>query len=353
MKSTWWISGLMTVLMAAPAVRADDGEPVWPGIRIAVPHVNVDIGPGGLFGRDVDVQVDRGDGPIRRFAVPREDVKLGEYWLGLMCHPVPATLGTQLSLPEGQGLVVEKVLPETPAAKASVQRHDVLVAVGGKPLHGVIDLIQATDAAEGKAVELELIRGGKRQVFELTPEKRPVEAQPEHPHALPAPGEWDHVQSWLDRFVPGRVGVEVGPMRYRFLRPGLILPQDADVRPALPADTRVTITFEADKPAKIVVRRGDEKWTATEENLDTLPEDLRPHVERLLGHASARRLVPFDLVPDWETTEPPAVEVAPEAPRQPPIQRRIEEMDRRLEQLRKSIEELRGPRSEEPDGKQI
>lgn len=357
MKSTWWMGGLAGALLAAPSVWADEGEPAWPGygrgIHIAVPHVNVDIGPGGLFGREVQVDVDHRDGPVRRFAVPREELKLGEYWLGLMCHPAPATLGKQLGLPEGHGLVVEKVLPDTPATKAGIQRHDVLVSLGGKSLGSVVDLIQATEAAGGKAIAVELIRGGKRRTLEVTPRKRPVEVRPEQPRALPDPGEWDHVQDWLDRFLPGRVGVEVGPMRYRFLRPGLILPRDAEVRPALPEDTRVTIVFEGDKPARVTVRRGDEKWTATEGDLEPLPEDIRPHVERLLGRASARRLIPFDLVPDWEATEQAAPEAAPEAPAAPPLEQRMREMDRRLEQLRNSIEELRRGQPETSNGKQI
>src|SRR5512146_1880559 len=57
-----------------------------------------------------------------------------EYWIGVECYPASETLRSQLDLPEGQGIVVEQVLPESPGAKAGVKRHDILLTAGDKPL---------------------------------------------------------------------------------------------------------------------------------------------------------------------------------------------------------------------------
>ena len=46
----------------------------------------------------------------------------------------------------------------------------------------------------------------------------------------------------------------------------------------------IVISKEGDQPAKIVVKRGDEKWEVTEKELDKLPADVRPHVEHMFGH---------------------------------------------------------------------
>jgi len=48
-------------------------------------------------------------------------------FLGVVTSPVGETLGEQLSLPPGAGLVVEFVEPGSPAAKAGLRMHDVLV----------------------------------------------------------------------------------------------------------------------------------------------------------------------------------------------------------------------------------
>jgi len=47
-------------------------------------------------------------------------------FLGVVTAPVSAALGAQLGLPDGFGLVVEEVLPDSPASAAGMQRHDVL-----------------------------------------------------------------------------------------------------------------------------------------------------------------------------------------------------------------------------------
>lgn len=47
-------------------------------------------------------------------------------YLGVATSAAPPVLAAQLGLPEGFGLVVDEVLPDSPAANAGVQRHDVL-----------------------------------------------------------------------------------------------------------------------------------------------------------------------------------------------------------------------------------
>src|SRR5262249_42546343 len=42
------------------------------------------------------------------------------------------TLADQLDLPKGQGLVINQVLPDTPASKAGLKPNDILLELGGK-----------------------------------------------------------------------------------------------------------------------------------------------------------------------------------------------------------------------------
>src|SRR6185312_6347588 len=81
------------------------------------------------------------------------------------------------------------------------------------------------------------------------------------------------------------------------------------------------------EPAKIQVKRGDKEWNVTEEKLDDLPDDIRTHVQTLLGRmlmpgftAAAKRVVRTTPEGKVEGTlqiepQPPKPPAAPVAPR--------------------------------------
>jgi hypothetical protein len=260
------------------------------------------------------------------FGTP-EPVKLSEYWLGLACSPAPPALRAQLKLGEGEGLVVDQVAPDSPAAKAGIEQYDVLVRAGDKPLGKLQDLIDAVDAAKDKPLALKAVRGGKSIEIKVTPAKRP-----EAPETV-LPGEKNRRPGEVPPWGEGKL-----PWRFRFWGPGWILPPEAKPEASLPDNVSVTITRSGDKPARIVVKRGDEKWEVTEDQLDKLPDDVRGPVERMLGQTPGRHAGKgahdFDFVPEWPT---PHWEGVPQGQ----MEKRMEEMSRRIEEMRKAIEQLR------------
>jgi len=252
-------------------------------------------------------------------------------------------------LSENEGLLVEQVLPDSPAAKAGIEQYDVLLKAAGKPLAKIQDLIDAVDAAKEKELSLERVHGGKRAEITVKPAKRPESQVAPLYQKGPDVYSWDWWRKYLEQVRPGE-GL-MPPLRFRFWGPGTILPPGAKLHPPLPANMSVTITRSGDEPANIVVKRGDEKWEVTEDELDKLPDDVRGHVERALGriatdrpskpgppHGKARSY-DFDLVPDWNW-QIPHLQKAPGGP----VGKRLEEMNRRIEELRKSIDELREKR---------
>lgn len=281
--------------------------------------------------------------------MPGEPVKMSDYWIGLECYPVQEALRTQLQLPEGQGLAVASVVPKGPAAKAGIKPHDVLLKAADKPLGKVQDLIDAVDAAKQSTVKIELLRRGEPMTVEVAPAKRPApgQAEPGKPDS-----DWDQMRNWIERMRPGEEGRP--PIRFRFFHPGTILPPDAAVQPPLPEGMAVVIRKEGKQPAEIVVTKGDQKWEVNENELDKLPADVRPHVDRMLGRGSRElggRFQFFDFVPDWGAEMPvvPGVSetpaspeaTAPEVPLEGRMEKRLESLERRLEQMRKSLDELR------------
>jgi membrane-associated protease RseP (regulator of RpoE activity) len=285
-----------------------------------------------------------------QFAGP-EPVKLSDYWLGLACSPVSQALRAQLGLAEGAGLVVQEVRPDSPAAKAGIKQYDVVVKVDGKPTGKLQELIDAVDAAKDKELTIELLRGGKPVQIKATPEKRPETALPGPPipgwPGAPSDPNWEAWRKHFEQFYGGEPGKE--PWRFRFWGPGTILPPGAKAQPPklaphppLPGNLSVAITKTGDGPAKISVERGDEKWEITEENLDQLPDDVRPHVERMLGGTPAQPsidwgphdfdFVPHAPVPHWKGWSPESV------------QPWMDEVNRRMEEIRRMIDEMRGHR---------
>ena len=94
-------------------------------------------------------------------------------WLGLATEDVPEVLASQLGLKPGQGLVVNFVAPDSPAAKAGIQKYDVIEALDDQMLVDPIQLRKLVQMQkEGDSIKLTLHRGGKKQTVSATLAKR-------------------------------------------------------------------------------------------------------------------------------------------------------------------------------------
>lgn len=90
-------------------------------------------------------------------------------WLGLSTEEAPETLATHLKLGPGVGLVVTYLAPDGPAAKAGLQKNDVLIDYNGQPLVLPEQLRKLVRVGKvGEEVKLGYLRQGERQTVELT-----------------------------------------------------------------------------------------------------------------------------------------------------------------------------------------
>lgn len=119
-------------------------------------------------------------------------------FLGVATSPVPPVLAAQLALPEGFGLVVEEVMPDSPAGQAGVQRFDVLRLFNDQQLTDPGQLATLVRAQGRDAdVTLTLLRKGQEQKLSMKIVERPM------PERMPFPGPSGEMKEQLGRLKDG------------------------------------------------------------------------------------------------------------------------------------------------------
>jgi serine protease Do len=90
--------------------------------------------------------------------------KVSRGWLGVYIQAIDADTAELLGLESKSGALVSKVDPRGPAAKAGVQRGDVIVEFNGEPVDEMDELPKLVAAAPvGSKAKLKLLRKGKAQ----------------------------------------------------------------------------------------------------------------------------------------------------------------------------------------------
>lgn len=212
-----------------------------------------------------------------------------KFWIGLLGGQITADnpLRAHVDLPENQGLIVVNVVPDSPAAKAGIKQHDILLRANEKDLHEMSDLVDLvlSEGAKKGQIAIEVMRHNKHETIQLTPEERPANAPMPHPMAGQFGGnfggngnEFGLPQEFLQQF-----GGQL-PNQFRNFGPGAI-GGGGQVAAGVPSGVSVSVNKQEGQPTHVTVKRGDETWEVTgddAESLKKLPEDLRPVVEQML-----------------------------------------------------------------------
>jgi serine protease Do len=178
------------------------------------------------------------------FAIPSETaadivdslIKSGKVtrgWIGVTVQPLDDDLARSLGLANEKGAMVAAVVPDGPAAKAGVQRGDVILKVDGGVVEDSRDLTRRVGGyAVGKSAKLEVLRAGARRDLTIKFGERPGEQQ----LASMSRG------SEAEPFVPGLAQAPVST------------PLGIDVRPAS-AIERERVGAESAMPGGLVIVR--------------------------------------------------------------------------------------------------
>lgn len=207
-----------------------------------------------------------------------------DYWIGVQIAPVAPEV--RKHLPVKHGVLVVHVYPDSPAIKAELQADDILLQAGDKKIETGPDLVKAVDAAKETELSFLVLRAGKEQKLTVTPTKRDaVDKSLLLTRPAPSP-RLEKLQAAQKQFEKALEALRAetqqeGAIDFMLVRPGAFMAAGAEAK--MPDDLTVQITKEGNKPAKVQVKKRDKSWDTTSDKLDTLPPEIRPHVEHLLN----------------------------------------------------------------------
>jgi hypothetical protein len=286
-----------------------------------------------------NVNVDEDSGLVEQQEVPH-------YWIGLLGGLIPDdhVLRAHLDLPSDQGLLVADVVPDSPASKAGLKKHDILLKANDTTLTAMSDLVElvGTEGEKKGQIALEVFRRGERETIYVTPEERPADAQVSTGgFGAGGFGEGAELPEGVEDLL-GKLQDGQGPFNFRNFGPGVIIGRPGMVN--VPnGQISVSINKQQGQPTEITVKRGEETWKVVgddPESLEQLPQDVRPFVERMLHGGSP---ITFDpQMPNIERLERRGFS-------NDRLSERLEEMERRMEELQRRLLDPNGENADQPE----
>lgn len=251
------------------------------------------------------------------------------FWVGAMIGPIPEPILAQLAegtIPEGKGVCVMQVVPESPAEKAGLKTYDIILKVNGEAVDGD-GFVEKVKASKGEKLTVEILRAAKTQKIEMTPAERPAQAKgfprrgprgmrvpegfkmeipfgempemPEMPEMdfddenLPIPEQMrEMLKQQRDMLKKGGFGFRMVPggqnqqqMKIEVTPNGTAM---ARTMASIENGEKLTVSVRkiGDEPAKILVEWKDEDYETTEDKLDVIPEEIRGKVKDFLESGS-------------------------------------------------------------------
>lgn len=99
----------------------------------------------------------------------REHGKVERGWLGVAMQPVTPALAKALGIQAAEGVLVDTVTPDSPAARAGLAQGDVITALNGKQIASPRDLAFAVAGTPaGETVKMSVLRQGHETGLDVT-----------------------------------------------------------------------------------------------------------------------------------------------------------------------------------------
>lgn len=125
-----------------------------------------------------------------------------KYWIGLTIGMIPEILISQMPIKENEGVLVQYVVPDSPAGKIGLKRYDVLHSINGQVVSTPVDVTKLVEKLGAQKVKIEYYRKGKLENAEIEITERP--------------------QTLGSQFL----GAPLQNKKFQVVRPGLIVPSE-------------------------------------------------------------------------------------------------------------------------------
>jgi serine protease Do len=105
-------------------------------------------------------------------------ISRGVIGVSISRDPITKEIAKDLGLPNTSGAVISSVSPNAPAAKAGLQRGDVIVEFNGRPVTDSDSLVSMVVATKpGTTVPITIYRDNQRKTLNITPDELDLEAE--------------------------------------------------------------------------------------------------------------------------------------------------------------------------------
>ncbi|PID80097.1 hypothetical protein CSA17_05215 [bacterium DOLJORAL78_65_58] len=95
-------------------------------------------------------------------------------WLGITCRDIDSEMAQERNLKSRDGVLIEKVRPESPAAEAGLREGDIIIEFAGQKILDDKALTKAVRrAAPGRKIAVRVLRDGKKKKFDVVLGERP------------------------------------------------------------------------------------------------------------------------------------------------------------------------------------
>jgi C-terminal processing protease CtpA/Prc len=93
----------------------------------------------------------------------------GSGWLGVETHEVTADKAKELKLSAERGVVLGRIVPDSPAAKAGLKENDVVTEINGQRVEGAAQFRRMIhEIPAGRSIQLTVWRDGRTQAISAT-----------------------------------------------------------------------------------------------------------------------------------------------------------------------------------------
>ncbi len=260
-----------------------------------------------------------------------------DFWIGVQCEP---SAEVQVRMDQSSdrlvtlkgGLRINAVTAESPAQTAGIVEQDVILFMNDRATNQIEELVAAIDENGEKPATLQIVREHNPMTLSITPLKRP---------------QGETLKEGVD-FTGVDLNVNPQWLRYH----GVPAVYGSAELPKLPSGFEANVHFVGGEQPEFKIKSSDQSWTVTGENIDQLPEEVRPFAQHVLGMLSSGQTSNWRAVPDQyynnavEGLKSPTLRYVPTLgvyARRADLAAEVDgpAIDGKLDQLQKQVNELR------------